>query len=125
LVAVGSGAALAVALPAALLAQVLEAVRDGGGGLSGLSYAMAVVVLAGMAIGGWVVGTRAPQAPVLVGAAAGLGAIAVILALGIARRSISGEDVAWRTVPVTASLAIALAATGSVLGARQAARTRG
>jgi hypothetical protein len=125
LVALGSGAALAVALPAALLAQVLEAVRDGGGGLSGLSYAMAVVVLAGMAIGGWVVGTRAPQAPVLVGAAAGLGAIAVILALGIARRSISGEDVAWRTVPVTASLAIALAATGSVLGARQAARTRG
>jgi hypothetical protein len=125
LVALGSGAALAVALPAALLAQVLEAVRDDGGGPSGLSYAMAVVVLAGMAVGGWVVGTRAPQAPVLVGAAAGLGAIAVILALGIARRSISGEDVAWRTVPVTASLAIALAATGSVLAARQAARTRG
>jgi putative membrane protein (TIGR04086 family) len=125
LVALGSGAALAVALPAALLAQVLEAVRDDGEGPNGLSYAMAVVVLAGMAVGGWVVGTRAPQAPVLLGAAVGLGAIAVILALGIARRSMSGEDVAWRTVPVTASLAIALAATGSVLGARQAARTRG
>jgi len=116
--------ALSVALPAALLAQVLEAVRDDGDGPGTLSYAMAVVVLAGMVLGGWAVGSRARQASLLLGAAAGLCAIAVVLTLGIARRSIAGDDVAWPTVPATASLAMALAAAGSVLGARQAARTR-
>ena len=116
--------ALSVALPAALLAQVLEAVRDDGDGPGTLSYAMAVVVLAGMVLGGWAVGSRARHASLLLGAAAGLCAIAVVLTLGIARRSIAGDDVAWPTVPATASLAMALAAAGSVLGARQAARTR-
>jgi hypothetical protein len=114
-----------VALPAALLAQVLEAARDDGAGPSTVSYAMAIVVLAGMGLGGWVAGARAPQAPFLLGAVTGFCAIAVVLTLGIARRSIAGDAVAWSTIPATASVAMALAATGSVLRARQAARTRG
>jgi TRAP-type C4-dicarboxylate transport system permease small subunit len=123
-VALGAGVALAIALPAALLAQVLEALRDTGDDPGALTYALAVVVLVAVALGGCAVGRQRSAPSALLGAVAGLAAITVVLALGIARRLVAGDDVAWGTVPATAVLAMSLAATGSALTARRTGRTR-
>jgi TRAP-type C4-dicarboxylate transport system permease small subunit len=123
-IALGAGVALAVALPAALVAQVLEALRDAGDDAGALTYALAIIVLAAMGLGGCAVGRQRSRHPAVLGAAAGLAAIAVVLALGIGRRLVAGDDVAWGTVPATVLLGMALAAVGSALTARQAGRTR-
>jgi hypothetical protein len=127
-VALGAGVALAIALPAALLAQVLDALSDDDDGGGVATYVLAVVVLAGTAIGGGIAGRfsgsgrRAPAA--LLGAGAALVAIALVLALGVTRRLVAGEDVAWATVPATALVAVVLGATAAALKARPTARTR-
>jgi hypothetical protein len=123
-VALGAGVALALALPAALLAEALEALRDDGDDAGAVTYVLAIVVLAAMALGGCAVGRQRTQPVVALGAAAGFVAISLVLALGIARQVVAGGDVAWGTVPATALLAVALAATGSALTARQTGRTR-
>jgi hypothetical protein len=123
-IALGAGVALAIALPAALLAQVLEALRDEGDDAGVLTYGLAVVVLAAVGVGGCVVGRQRITHAAVLGAAAGLAAITVVLVLGIARRLVAGDDVAWDTVPATVLLAMALAAVGSALTARGTGRTR-
>lgn len=124
LVTLGAGAALALAFPAALFAQVLEALRDDDAGVGPAVYALAGVVLVGMVVGGVVVGRRRPPRPALTGALAGLVAIAVVLALGVARRLVAGDDVAWGTVPAPIGLAAGLAAVASALSSRSAGRKR-
>jgi predicted permease len=121
-VAGGVGLALAVAVPAALLAQVVDAVSDDAPGL--LAYPLVLVVLAGMAVGGDLVGRRASRAPARLGAITGLLAIAVVQALGIARRAVAGDDIAWATVPAITTVATGLAAGAAHLAARKAGRTR-
>ena len=126
-VAVGAGAGLAVALPAALVAQVADAVAD-----EDLSPAVTVplvlLVLAGAAVAGSVTGDRASaraalgRGPVLLGGAAGLVVIGVVQALGVARRLVADEEVAWETVPVVVVLAVALAAAAAVVAARRPRR---
>lgn len=122
--ALGTGAALAIALPAAFLAQVLDARRDGGTGDGPVLYVLAAVVLAGMAVGGLVVGRQRPPHPATTAAGAGLGAIAVVLALGVARRLAAGDDVAWGAVPGPIALATTLAAAAGALSSRSAGRKR-
>lgn len=112
----GIGLALAVAVPAALLAQLLDVVTDSDPGL--LTYPLTLVVLAGMALGGREVGRRAADRAIELAALAGLVAMAVVQAVGIARRAVAGEDVAWATVPVVTLLGVGLAAAA-------AARSRG
>lgn len=121
LAAVGRGAlvALAVAGPATLLAQVIDLVVDGNGPVA---YLLSLVVLAGIAVGGWSVGQRG-EGPAVAGAA-GLLAIVVVQALGIARRTVADEDVAWTTVPAVTLLALAIAVGTATLAARRAGRTR-
>jgi putative membrane protein (TIGR04086 family) len=124
LVALGTGVALAMALPAALVAQVLEAVQDDGDDPGALTYVLAIVVLAGMVLGGTTVGRPRPSRPALLGAVCGLVAVLVVLALGVTRRLVAGDHVAWGTVPITAVLATALAAASSALAARVPGRKR-
>jgi len=120
-VALGAGAALALAFPAALVAQLVDVVADGDDPPAAV-FALVPVILAATAFGGWVVGRRRPPHPILDGALAGLVAIVVVLGLGIARRSVAGEDVAWATVPAATVVAAVLAAIGSALALRT--RTR-
>lgn len=123
-VALGVGTALAIGLPAALVAQILDSWRDDDAGTGPLTYVLSTVVLAGVALGGLVVGRQRAGRPARLGAAAGVLAITVVLALGISRRAVADEGVAWETVPATALVAAALGAAGSALGARTAGRTR-
>jgi predicted permease len=122
-VALGIGTALAVALPAVLIVQVVDALSDSDD-VPALAYPFAVLVFAGMAVGGWVVAPRAPRAPRWTGALVGAGAIAVVLAVGIARQIVAGDDVAWGSLPVLTVLAAGFGATGAALAARRPGRTR-
>ncbi len=120
-VATGAGVALAMALPAALAAQVLDVVRDGDG-VSPATYALALVVLLGMAAGGFVVGHQGGS--VRAAAASGAVAIALVQTLGVVRQAVADEEVTWVGIPLTVALAIALAVVGGTMGRRRAARTR-
>jgi hypothetical protein len=122
-VALGAGVALAVAAPAALAAQVLEAVRDDSGP-TWLTFGLVLVVYAGVGLGGWTVGRRARARAVMLGGAAGLVSIAAVLTLGVARRAVAGEDVAWATVPASAALGVGVAAVMAALATRRPGRTR-
>ena len=128
MVALGAGVALAIALPAALLAQVLDALRndDDSGGIA--TYVLAVMVLVGTSVGGGIAarasGTARRAVAALLGAAAALVAIVLVLALGIARRLVAGEEVAWATAPATALVATLLGTIAGALRARPTARTR-
>jgi hypothetical protein len=123
LVGLGVGAALAVALPAALIAQVLDALSDDG--LPGaLTAVLAVFVLLGRAAGGWVVSTRPARPSLLIAAVVGLVAVALVEALGVARRSVAGGDVAWGGVAAVVAFGVVLAVVGGALGRRTVGRSQ-
>jgi len=122
--ALGAGAALAVAFPVALLAQIVDAVADGDDPPWPV-YLLVPVVLGAMVLGGWVAGRRTASArPWVDGALAALLAIVVVLAIGVIRRAAADESVAWATVPATAASAAVLGATGGALAGRSPGRTR-
>jgi hypothetical protein len=129
LVGVGAGWALAVALPADLVAQVADAARSGNGH-SPLVYPCVAVILLGMGIGGAVVGAGArrsgdlPTPPNRLGALAGLVALAVILVLGIGRSLLAGDDVSWGAVPVLLVLGAGCGAIGAAVGGARARTSR-
>lgn len=122
LVGLGVGAALAVALPAALIAQVLDALSEHGlpGALTGL---LATVVLLGAAAGGWVVGTRPARPSLAMSGLSGLVAVTIVQAIGIARRTIADEDVAWGGAAVVVVLGLLAGVAGGALGRWTVART--
>src|SRR5690606_15302291 len=115
LVVTGTGLALAIALPAALVAQVADTLADDDPPVL-LAAVLVVLVYAGVAVGGWGVGDRAARdealrrARVPLGAASGLLAITVVQAIGVARRLVADEDVAWSSVPVVLATATGVAA---------------
>jgi hypothetical protein len=67
---------------------------------------------------------RAPDRKVLVAGGAALVATALVQGLGIVRRSVAGEDVAWATVPAVTLLSVAVATGSAALLTRRAGRTR-
>ncbi|MGK2949736.1 MAG: TIGR04086 family membrane protein [Acidimicrobiales bacterium] len=119
----GAGVALALSLPAALAAQVIDALHDGDD-TPAAALLLVPVVLAGALLGGLAVGRRAIRRPHLAGAAAGALAIAVVQAIGVARRLIAEETVTWSAVPVTIAVGAALGALGAALTAQRAGRKR-
>jgi hypothetical protein len=121
-VGVGTGWALAVALPAALLAQVADAATTGDG-TSVLVYPCVVLVLGAVVLGGWSVG-RHPDATTSDGALSGLAAIGVVQVLGLLRQLAAGNHIAWGTIPFVLALGAGLGAGGALLGRRRPGRTR-
>jgi putative membrane protein (TIGR04086 family) len=122
-VGVGLGAALAVSLPAALVAQIIDALRDDDLP-SAVTVPLAVVVLAGAVVGGAVVGRRRPGRHLVVAALVGVVALGVLVGLGTLRQSAAGEDVRLLVVPVAMTWGAVLGVLGGALGARRAGRTR-
>lgn len=117
----GTGIALAVGFPAALLAQVLDAA---GRGPAWIAYPLALVVLVGTALGGRATARRAGRRPVALAATTGLIAIIVVQTLGALRRNAAGHDIAWSTTPLVTALAVGLAATAAARTTTRAGRTR-
>ncbi len=122
-VGAGAGWAVAVALPAVLVAQIADAAGSGDG-TSPLVYPCALVALAGMALGGWMAGRDRHAGATTTGALAGLAAIAALQLLGLARELAGGHPVAWATIPVVLAVGAGLGAGGATLADRRPGRTR-
>ena len=104
----GVGAALAVALPVTLVAQILTAVSDDD--LPPVAVVvLALVVVASAGVGGSVVGSLA---------------LAAIAVLGVVRRLAAGEEHGAATVLGAAVLGALAGGAGWALGRARAARTR-
>lgn len=115
LVGLGVGATLAVALPAALIAQVLDA-RSENGLPGAVSALIATVTLLGAGVGGWIVGTRPARPSLLVAGLSGLLAVGLVQALGVVWRTIADEEVAWGGDVLVLVLGGVAAVTGAALG---------
>jgi hypothetical protein len=122
-VLVGALVALAVAVPAALLAQTLDeagSVDDDSGWL----LVLFVVILAGMAAGGYVAAYNRPDAPLTNSALAALTAYLVVQGIGAVRLVLAGEPVTWVAIPFFALLSSASGMTGGLIADRRARRPR-
>ena len=124
LVGIGAGWALAVALPAAVLAQLADTARADGTGSSPLLYPCLVVVLVGVGLGGWMVERTAPGTDLGVGALVGLAAITVVQLLGVLRSVAAGHAVAWASIPAVLAVGAGLGTAGTVLARHRPGRTR-
>ena len=122
-VAVGAGAAIAISVPTAILAQAL----DGAGTVDDDSkwlIALFAVVVAGLGVGGYVAATRRPDAPLTNGAAAALAAYVLVQTVGAIRLLASGDDVTWAAIPFFALVAAAAGMSGGLVAERRARTPR-
>lgn len=115
--AVGAGtvAAVAIALPAALLGEV--AVGDDQAG--NLVFPLVAAVLAGFAAGGWVAARRAPGRPLTTAGLAALAAFALIQGAGLVRRLATDEPVSVPSIVLAGVLAYSAGLVGGLVAARR------
>jgi hypothetical protein len=115
-----------VSLPAALVAQVLDAIVDDELPLA-VTGPLGIVALAGAAVAGWLVGRRGRHGRctrLVVGAAVGAAVLALLAGLGLVRQAAAGDDVHATALPALAGAGALLGLVGAALGSRTAARTR-
>ncbi len=111
-VARGMLVAIAVSLPTSLLGLVV--VDDGDSPT--LVFAFLLVVLAGLAAGGYVAARRVPTAPLGNGAMAALAAFALIQGIGLVRQVATGESFSLPSVAFAALLAYCCGLLGGLAG---------
>jgi putative membrane protein (TIGR04086 family) len=114
--AIGIGAivAIAVVLPAALVAQVVVDDQQ-----DNLSFVFFALVLFGFAAGGYAAGRHAPSAPYSNGALAALVAFVLVQGLGAIRRAIIDDPVAVGEVLFALLLAVPAGILGGVVAERK------
>lgn len=122
-VAAGAGVALAICVPAAILAQVLDEAGTVDDNSSWLIVLFGVI-LVGMATGGFVAANRRLDAPLTNSAVAALAAYLLVQTIGAIRLLASGEDVTWVAIPFFALLSSASGMTGGLLADHRARRPR-
>ncbi len=117
---------LAVSLPAALVAQVLDALIEDKLPLA-VTVPLAMMALAGSAVGGWLVGRRGQPAGtsrLSAGALVGALVISLITGLGLLRQAVADEPVEVAVLPALTVVGALLGLGGAAVGTRLAARTR-
>ena len=122
-IVVGALVTLAVAVPAALLAQTLDAtgrVEDDSAWL----MVLFLVIIAAMVGGGYAAAIRRPDAPLTNSALAALSAYVLVQSIGAIRLLAAGDPVTWEAIPVFALLSSASGMTGGLLADRRARRPR-
>ena len=122
-VAVGAGVALAICVPAAILAQVLDQAGSVDDDSSWLLVLFGVI-LVGMGVGGFVAAERRLDAPLTNGAVAALAAYLLVQTIGAVRLLASGDDVTWAAIPFFALLSAAAGMTGGLVADHRARRPR-
>lgn len=118
---VGAAAALAVSLPAALVAQIAATGTDDELPAP-VIVGLAALVVAGGIVGGWVVRRRRATWPVAAGA--GSAALVVVAALGVLRRVVAGEGHGAGVLLAAGVVGALAGGTGWALDRARAARTR-
>lgn len=119
----GTFVTLAVAVPTALLAQVLDDAGSVDDDSPWLLAAFAVIMLA-MAAGGYVAAVRRPDAPLVNSALAAVGAYLVVQIVGAIRLLATGGDVTWAAIPFFALLSAAAGMTGGLVADHRARTPR-
>ncbi len=117
----GLGVALGIGLPPALVANIIAELGDLPPGLSSF---LLLIVFAGLAVGGAVVGRTDPPMAAIKAALVGAVAIALIATFGYVRRTVSGEDVDPIVIPALAVIGALFGVIGGAVGHARAARTR-
>jgi uncharacterized membrane protein YhaH (DUF805 family) len=122
-VAIGAAVALAVCVPAAILAQVLD---DAGSVDDDSSWLLVLfgVILLGMAIGGHAAAVRRLDAPLTNGAVAALAAYLLVQGLGAIRLLASGDEVTWIAIPFFALLSASAGMAGGLVADHRARHPR-
>ena len=117
-VRLGAVAALALALPAGLVGAVVVN-DDSNNGV----FVFFVLIMAGMLVGGFVAGSKRPDAPLMHGAVAALVAYVVAQALTLVVRLLDGSDLRSPVVYVFNTLLMAsLGVVGGLVAERRNAR---
>ncbi len=114
---------LAVAVPTALLAQVLDDAGSVDDDSPWLVAAFAVIMLA-MAAGGYLAAVRRPDAPLVNSAFAAVGAYLVVQVVGAIRLLATDGDVTWAAIPFFALLSAAAGMTGGLVADHRARTPR-
>jgi hypothetical protein len=122
-VAIGAGIALAIGVPAAILAQVLDEAGTVDDDSSWLLVLFGVILL-GMGIGGYVAATRRLDAPLTNGALAALGAYLLVQAIGAIRLLLAGDEVTWMAIPFFALLSTSAGMAGGLVADHRARNPR-
>ena len=117
----GLGAALAIGLPAALVANIVAELTHLPQGLSSF---LLLIVFTGTGVGGWVVGRSGPPMAAVQAALVGAVAIALIATFGYVRRTVSGEDVDPIVIPALSAFGALFGVIGGAVGHGRADRTR-
>lgn len=122
-VVTGAAVALAIAVPAGLLAQALD---DTGSVDDNSAWLLVLfgVILLGMGIGGYVAAVRRLDAPLTNSAVAALAAYLLVQGIGAVRLLAAGDDVTWTSVPFFALLAAAAGMAGGLVADHRARRPR-
>lgn len=122
-VATGAAVALAICVPAAILAQVLDEAGTVDDDSSWLLVLFAVI-LVGMGVGGYVAATRRLDAPLTNSAVAALGAYLLVQTVGAVRLLVAGDDVTWVAIPFFALLSASAGMAGGLVADHRARRPR-
>jgi putative membrane protein (TIGR04086 family) len=112
----GTAVTLAIAVPPAVVVQIM----DDGDDMAASNWTRAafLLILVGFAAGGWVAARRQPAAPLAHGAAAAFLAWVIVQGVGIVRRLVTGDDLAWLGFVFAALLAASTGAVGGLLADR-------
>ena len=118
--AIGRGAilTLSIAVPAIVIAEVIDALADLDPE-SNVTLLFYVVVVAGLVLGGWRAGVRAPDAPLTHGALAALAAYVIIATATTALRIASGDGADLVAVVFNAFMAVGAGILGGMVAGRR------
>jgi len=122
-VAVGTGAALAISVPAAVLAQVLDDAGTVDDDSAWLGVLFGVILL-GLGLGGYVAAVRRLDAPLTNGALAALAAYLLVQGVGAVRLLLAGDDVTWLAIPFFALLSASAGMAGGLVADHRARHPR-
>ena len=117
----GALTAAAVAVPAGVIAQVLDDGDDAGW----LVTVLGLVVLGGLVLGAAIAARRQREGtPLTHGMVTAVGVFVVVQAAGVLRRTLSGDDVTWSRLLSNLLLSMLAGVAGGMIGSRLNDRDR-
>lgn len=122
-VLVGAAIALAIAVPAAIGAQVLDA-HDSIDDNTLWQLLLVGVILVGLGVGGHQAAVRRLDAPLPNGAAAAVAAYVVVQVVAVVRLVTADDDVEWLSIPFFVLVAAACGVAGGLVADHLARRPR-